>query len=328
MKNKNAAIDLGYGWTKAAVDGGKAIKMPSVIGEPGDIYEQDIMKTDIRYYDKNNVINYFVGDLALRQSDIKYVSTGKDKSKAFHTKILLESCLGQIANDGDRLNIVTGLPMDFYNTQKKDMEKLLSSHNATDVYYISEGRRAPAKCRAYIDNFKIVPQHMGAFMHHILDDKGNERIPGEILKTWLVIDPGRGTLGLMGMEKGKVMKDSCSPPLGVEVAYKIIQDELKKQLGRTPDRFLLDTYVLDGEYDGIDLMELRDYAFDKWATQIQLEIDSWNRNFYGYIIAGGWADVVAQRLSFADDAAVIVMDQWANLNGYLKIAKRTWRENT
>lgn len=324
---RTGAVDLGFGWVKAAMEGGKVLRIPSVIGEPRNIYEEDVRRQDLRYCldnEKSGSIEtrYFVGDLALRHSDIKYAGTGKDKSRAFTTRILLETCLGYLAAE-ESVNLVTGLPLDFYNTQKKDMEELLRDFNSGPIYRIQEGRQGPRMARPAINQFKIVPQHLGAAMNHFLDESGQEKNAGECMKTWLVIDPGRYTLGLLGLEKMQIMKESSSPAMGVEVAYKIIQDELKEQLGRTPDRFLLDSYILDGEYDGIDLVPLTDYAFKAWASQIQLEIESFNRDFHGYIITGGWADRVSKNLRLPKDKT-FVLDQWGNLKGYLKIGKRTW----
>ncbi len=329
------AVDLGYGWTKAKVEGEKAWRQPSVVGEPKRVYQADIREDDVRYHtlirqedaDPCLQAKYFVGNLALMKSTIKYAGVGKDKSKDFHTRVLLETALGAIAPDVS-VNLVTGLPWDFYNTQKSDMEDLLKSFNKGDIFGVQHGHAAPVQARPYIKNYKIVPQHLGGLMNHILDDQGNEREEGLLVKhNWLVIDPGRFTLGLLGMERGQIMKESRSPDQGVEVVYDIIQEELRVQLGRTPDRFLLDSYVLSGEYDGIDLMPLRDYAFTAWASQIQLEIESFNRNFKGYIVVGGWAGEIAPKLKTPKDKTYIY-DQWANLEGYIKIGKRTWRENT
>lgn len=334
------AVDLGYGWTKAKVDGGKPWRQPSVVGEPKRIYQADILEKDVRYHtlirpeqvegqqaaDPYLQVKYFVGDLALRKSTIKYAGVGKDKAKDFHTKILLETALGAIAPDVN-LNLVTGLPWDFYNGQKADMEALLDDFNSGDIFGVQHGNGTPIQARPSIKSFKIVPQHLGGLMHHILNDQGEEKEQGALSRyNWLVIDPGRFTLGLLGMERGQIMKESRSPDQGVEVAYDIIQEELRAQLGRTPDRFLLDSYVLAGEYDGIDLKPLRDYAFTAWANQIQLEIESFNRDFKGYIVVGGWAKEIAPKLKTPKDKTH-AYGQWANLEGYIKIGKRTWRAN-
>jgi hypothetical protein len=73
---------------------------------------------------------------------------------------------------------------------------------------------------------------------------------------------------------------------------------------------------------------LRAWAFKKWASQIQLEIDSFNRDFYSYIVTGGWAEALAKYLHFPNAGEIVTMDQWGNLAGYLKIGRRQWRANT
>ncbi len=325
------AADLGFGWSKIAVEGKKPWRQPSVIGEPREIYHEDVKKDYLQYGfisdDPRKLefeAKYFIGELALKHSDIRYSSTGKDKAKAWHTRVLLETGLGLLAPDRN-INLVTGLPIDFYNSQKSDFEELINEFNEGESYFIREGSRESVEARPHINKYKIIPQHLGGAMNHFLDDQGREKVKGECMKPWLVIDPGRYTLGLLGLENMEVMKESSSPALGVEVSYKLIQDELKKQLGRTPDRFMLDSYVLAGEYDGINLFELREYAFKAWATQIQFEIDSFNRDFYGYIIVGGWADQIATLLSLPVKRT-FKYDQWANLNGYMKMGKRLWRQ--
>lgn len=325
-----SGVDAGYGWIKAKVDGGEPWRQPAVIGEPRRLYQSDLVQEDVRFYELNRAdgsmqLKYFVGDLAIRKSTLKYAGVGKDKTKDFHTEILIKTALGAIAPN-ENVNLVTGLPWDFYNEQKSDMEALLKDLNNTDIYGIQEGNGDINEALPFIQNIKIVPQHLGGLMNHLLDDEGNEKEAGSMKHNWLMIDPGRFTLGLLGMERGQIMKESRSPELGVEVAYDIIQGEIRKQLGRAPDRFLLDSYVLSGEYDGINLKPLRDYAFDSWAQVINLEIESFNRNFSGYIVGGGWAKEVASRLKTPKDKT-FVYDQWANLNGYIKIGKRTWPAN-
>ncbi len=163
--NKRVSVDLGYGWTKAIGPNIKW-KQPSVIGERRNLFEDSLKPNDIIFDNK-----YFVGDLAIRQSTIRYTSTKEQKSDLWTTEVLLKTALGIIAPKDD-VFLITGLPIDFYFSQKADFEKMIYKLNSSKQYLITIGGENIV-ASPYINRVKIVPQPLGSAMDYLLDEKGN-----------------------------------------------------------------------------------------------------------------------------------------------------------
>lgn len=321
-----ATADMGYGYTKIWSNG-KYFRQPAVLGEPRRIRDEDIKKDDVMYFvntTDHDDLKYFIGDLAIRHSQVRYTSTAKDRAKAWITHILLEAGLA-LTSGSASVNLVTGLPVDYFFKQKADFEKMLNNFNEHENFTVRLGRgHVSDSIRPMINEFHIVPQPLGAFMNYHANDNGELMDASCAKKLWLVSDFGFGTYDQLVLEELEIKPGSGSPSgIAISEAYKLIREELMEQIGRSPDVYTLDHYIKNGiEYDGYDLTKLKNWAFDAVAAQAQNEIDSINRNFYGHIITGGWAEDMAARLKPMENT--IVMDQLGNLKGYRKIGRRRW----
>ena len=323
MSKKLGSMDLGHGWIKLMVDG-TIWRQPSVVGEARQLFEDNIQPTDVIYrgIKDDEAVDYFVGDLALRHSKIRYAATAEEKAKNWTTKVLLDAALGVNAPNDD-LYLVTGLPVDAYFKQKPQLEGLLTTFSYDDPYEIQVGKEATL-ARPIIEEFKIVPQPFGSAMNYLLDDKGILIDKEAATKKIIVVDIGYYTLDILTLDAMQIGKESNSPEgLGADTAYKLIQDYLKDAIGKAPGRYDLDRYVRAGVYEDIDIKPLTAKAFEALAAQIDLEIKQHNTNYYKYIITGGWAPEIAKTLTTPKDRTV-VMDQLGNVQGYGKIGARTW----
>lgn len=316
MSQKKLSIDLGYGWIKAKVNG-VYFRQPSVVGEKRIVLDDSIRPNDLIYDDR-----YFVGDLATRHSDIKYISTKDEKFEVWTTKVMLQSTIGFLEPQSN-LYVVTGLPLDFYASQKEGFDNLLYSLNG-ECYKLKIGLTKPIQCRPNIQRVKIVPQHLGAAMDYLLDDNGALVNTDLAKKTILVIDPGYYTLGLLALDSMEVTKLSSSyAGLGVDCAYRVLQTYLKENIGKSPDIQDLDKYVLTREYNGYDIGPLIDSAFKALVSQIMIQIENLNNKFHKYILCGGCANYIAKYLTI-EDLVVMPEPQFANIRGYDKIGARLW----
>jgi len=313
------AVDIGYGWTKVTA-GGKTWRQPSVLGEARQLFEENIREGDVQY--RSNEAEYFIGDLALRHSQVKYAGTAENKAETWTTKILLEAALGITAPQAN-VYLVTGLPVDYYFKQRAAMEELLASFNDPKPYELQVGCYKHI-ARPWVFKSKIVPQPLGSAMNYLLDSYGRMARPDDAKKKILVIDVGYYTLDLLILDAMEIGKESGSPTgLGVDTAYKLIQDYLKEEFGKAPNRYELDPYVRAGEYDSYDIKPLISKAFEALGTQIDLEIATLNTNFHKYIITGGWASLIADHINVPKDR-LEVFDQLGNIQGYKKIGARLW----
>ena len=309
-----SVIDLGFSYTKAK-RGGITYIQPSISGESQPLFEQNIKPNDFFYNDE-----LFIGNLALRHSEIKYFTLKDNKSEAMTSEVLLKTALGFL-NKSQPFNMVTGLPISFYFNQLSDMEQLLDSISNSNIYSIKKGRGSYQDIKLNINKYKIVPQGYGVAMDYILDNSGKIGRREVARKRVLVVDLGFYTLNLLGLDKLEIMKESVSAFLGVEKAYKLLRKYLLDKVGKAPAIYELDPYVISGTYEGYDIRPLIQKAFRSLAIQIQNEMDGLNIKFDYYLIGGGAAFQIFDTLNLPNK---ILFDQVAQINGYGKIGVRLW----
>jgi plasmid segregation protein ParM len=341
-RSKLASLDLGYGFTK--VDGdGRTWSGASVVGEVRPLHDDTIKNNDIVYSveELNTVYHkmetkeeYFISDLALRQSKVIYATTKDDKSNTWTTSVLARVALSLIDPYGDFF-LVTGLPVDFYFKQRAAFETMMANLNEQPEFKLQVGRvmkySALPKIATYRDadgqeklRLKIVPQPLGAAMNFLLDDQGNIIDNAVADKDLLIIDIGYYTLDLLDFLGMEIGKGACSPPgCGIDMAYQLIQDYLKEAVGKAPDRYSLDKYVRAGEYEGFNINPLIEKAFQVLGEKISLEIANLNTHYYRYIVTGGWAQRIVKYIDIPQDQT-IVYDHTGNVKGYRKIGIRAW----
>ena len=124
------------------------------------------------------------------------------------------------------------------------------------------------------------------------------------------------------MSKLEIMKESTSLLLGVDNAYKLIEQGLQSIVGKSPSRYELDQHVIAGIYEGYNIEPVIQRAFRSLARQIQNEIESMNIRFDLYLIAGGAAHHIFKYLELDNK---ILLDQLSQTRGYRKIGARLWK---
>jgi hypothetical protein len=319
--NSLSYIDLGYGWTKG-ISNGKQFFEPSVVGDARPLMDEQQRDGDMIYHDDNQTL--FVGSLALRQSKIRYNSTGENKAETWTTAVILKTALASLSPTGP-VNLITGLPVDYYMKQKVSMAQLIDGLNTAGPYQVEIfGHRQPVRANPLIANYKIVPQPFGSAMDYLLDERGNVAKMDDAKKSILVIDVGYYTLDLLELDGMEIGKNSRSPHgLGVDTAYNLLHGYLVDMIGRAPERFEMDRYVLAGEYAGYDIRPLVKQAFQALAQQILLEIDSLSSYYDMYLLTGGCAPTIKEFINLPN-LVMLEDSQFGNVRGYGKIGARLW----
>ncbi|MGM1044716.1 MAG: hypothetical protein ACQEXX_01080 [Bacillota bacterium] len=307
-------FDLGFSYSKAKK--GKALYLqPSISGEAQPLFEQNIKPNDFFFNEE-----LFIGNLALRHSEIKYFTLKDNKSEAMTSEVLLKTGLGYL-NKSDPFNLVTGLPISFYFKQLSDMEGILNSIGSSDKFSIKKGRGKYSDIKLNINKYKILPQGYGIAMDYLLNPEGKIHRKDIARKRILVVDLGFYTLNLLGLDKMEIMKESTSVFLGVEKAYKLLRKYLLDTVGKAPAIYELDPFVISGKYEGVDIRPLVKKAFRALAMQIQNEIDGLNLSFDYYLIGGGAAFQVFDDIRLPSK---ILFDQLAQVRGNEKVGVRLW----
>ncbi|MGG1652233.1 ParM/StbA family protein [Paenibacillus sp. NRS-1775] len=308
-------LDLGFSWTKAE-KGGVIYRQPSIIGEAKDMFDQNIEPNHFIFNEE-----MFVGNIALKYSDIKYFSLNNNKAEAETSDIILKTVLGYLARR-EKVSLVTGLPINFYFKQKEVFEEKLLGLADEGEYSLRKGRGKSFLVQPVVEKCKLVPQGLGVTMDYLLGDNGKILRLKAAQKRILTVDLGFYTINILGFDDSKIMKESKSLVLGVGKAYKLLQNYIHKLTGTSPELYELDPYVISGRYNGYDITNLIKKAFKSLAVQIKNEIESLNMNFDIYLIAGGAAHLIFEYLDLPNK---ILMDQLAQTRGYGKIGKKAWR---
>lgn len=315
MPPELSVYDLGFSWNKG-IRGNKLYVQPSIYGESKPIFEENIKPNDFFYNDE-----IFVGDLAIRHSDIKYFSLNDDKTESQTSKILMQTGLGYL-NGNRPFNLVTGLPVLFYFNQKESMENLIHEIGNSQPFSIKKGNGRSSAIKLNINEYKVLPQGYGVVMDYILNSEGKIEKKDIAKKKILAIDLGFYTLNLLGLDKMEIMKESTSIILGVEKAYRLLITYLQKHIGSSPSLYELDKFVIEGRYQGIDIRPLIKKAFKPLARQIQNEVEGLNINFDYYLIAGGAAHHIFEEMMLPNK---ILFDQLSQVRGYGKVGARLWK---
>jgi hypothetical protein len=132
---KISAIDLGFLYTKAIVDG-KRIIMKSVVGNKKPQRFSDLnmgLKNDTDDLQcRVGTEEYFVSDLAIDQSDTILHSLKDDRFSDEATEVLIKTALALGFNsDSVETAVVSGLPASHYATYKSNISNLFlnKTHN-------------------------------------------------------------------------------------------------------------------------------------------------------------------------------------------------------
>lgn len=314
-KLKLNVLDLGFSWIKAK-EGDKLFRQPSITGTVKDVFEEDLKSDDFVFNG-----NLFVGNLALRHSDVKFFTLDSNKPEAMNSDVIMKTAIGHLAGNNP-INLVTGLPYKFYFSQKSSMEEKILSFNDDPSFTLKKGRNKPSDLKLKISDIKVVPQGYGIAMDYTLDEQGKIANRLAASKRILVVDLGFFTLNLLGLEKLEIMGESDSTLTGVNKAYKLIQKQLMNVFGKTPELHLLDKYIISGKYEGRDIRPIINTAFQALAMQIMNDINSLNIRFDYYLIGGGAADFVFEYLDLPNK---VQFNQLSQINGYNKIGVRKWK---
>lgn len=160
------SVDIGYGYTKVVGSDGIRFSFPSVIGSAEEIR----FATDFINGNKTHVVEYdgarfLYGEQAVLQSRMQ--STIFDRSRVHDGtyKLLFVAGLvelGRMVPDADRINLVTGLPVEFFD----DREEVIKSLEG--IYRI----KTDHMMEFTVDSVFVVPQPFGSLFRELLNEYG------------------------------------------------------------------------------------------------------------------------------------------------------------
>ena len=269
-----AGIDLGYNAVKAVGDKARAL-FPSAVGTP------DRARFSLNGNGAGAIVltdpeHVLVGEEAVTQS--RFLTRREDRrwieSPEWYSLFLAALTELTSATWAD-VNLVTGLPVAFYDDKDAVAERLLGEHRVA-----REGRRAQV---LKVNQARVIPQPFGSLLAEVLDERGGIADPTLAKSAVGLIDVGGKTCNLLSVNKlSEIGRETASVNVG---GWDLVRG-VRAWLG--------------SKYPGLD--DLRDHAL---AQAIQAR----ELRYYGEPVAD-FGDVVD---AHASDLAAQVIAQASHL---------------
>jgi plasmid segregation protein ParM len=336
-------IDIGFGFTKAT-SGKQSLVFKSVLGEATEIQFRDEMIAPTVVDDKHLQIevdgkSYFVGDLAERQSNVRYFTLDQAQFIGKFAKVFALAAASQMVKGFVPVNLVTGLPIGYYQQYKDELAKLLvGEHKITLVD--ANGKKEEKTIS--INKVRVVPQPFGSLFNQMLNDLG-EMGDKRLVKDKIgIIDVGFRTSDYTISDKMRYSeRGSRTTDSGIARAFTVIASKLRENSGVNIELYRLYEAIDKGSIKirgkVYDIKSLTDQVFSQLATSIanevdRLWVDDWDID--SMVITGGGGAVLAKYLKPLLNGEIMATDpevdmRLYNVHGYRKFGQHIWaRGNT
>lgn len=329
-------VDIGFGFTKLT-NGKDSLIFKSVLGEATEIQFQEKILSDggddhlqIEVDGKS----YFMGDLAERQSTVRFFTLDQDQFVTKFVKILALAGAARMVGGFIPVNLVTGLPIGNYSQHKDELARILVGDH--QVFIVDAAGKRQEKV-VKINKVRVIPQPFGSLFNLMLNDLGDFGDRRLLREKIGIIDVGFRTADytisdrMRYSERGSRTTDS-----GIARAFNVIATKLREQSGVNVELYRLYEAVDRGsikirgkEYE---LKSLTEQIFGQLAAAIANEVDrlwadDWDID--SIVITGGGGVVLAKHLQPLLNGHVLPVDpakdaRLFNALGYWKFAKHCW----
>jgi hypothetical protein len=334
---EHMAIDVGFGGTKAVASNGRKASFISVVGD----FHPVAFVSGMNDATSNLVIDYnsrksFVGESALKQS-IPRATVDTDRTVTDEGMTLLAAAMALLAEGpATNTNMVVGLPVRHYETLKNQYLKQVHAIHAIDLLTPTGG--LIERKFVSVEQARVLPQPFGAFFDLILDDKGKLTSESEDLANGKVgiVDIGYNTLDLARADQLEYInpRSTSFAGQGIFSAFQALSSELYRsfKVEIPPER--IEPIVRSGRIKvagkETPIFIQQETAFKEAAAQIISRIkslwpDRWELD--RILLAGGGSILLGKYLQaeFSEQAVIAADPAFANVNGYLKFARRVWK---
>lgn len=331
------AIDIGFGFTKAT-NGDQSLIFKSILGEATDIqFREPLIGTPNKGEHLHLEIDgqgYFIGDLAERQSNVRSFTLDQSQFITGFIKQLALGALSQLTERNLPINLVTGLPISYYQRYKDELGKLLLGRHTVTVVDASGNRTETVIAVAKV---RVVPQPFGSLFKNMLNNFGEMGDPRFAREKIGIIDIGFRTADYALSDKTRYSeRGSRSTDSGMARAFTVIANNLQETTGVNVEIYRLYD-ALDKGYikirgKRIDLKSMADHVFSQLASSIATEVDrlwadDWDIDVI--VVSGGGGQALVPFLQPLLNGEVLPMDPNAdsrlnNVQGYWRYGKHLW----
>jgi plasmid segregation protein ParM len=332
-----SGIDIGFGFTKAT-DGKEFIVFKSIVGEASDmLFRLDLLENDLTggFHITLDGQNYFVGDLAEQQSNVRLFTLDQEKFVSDFTKLFALTALGHLADDYAMINVVSGLPVGFYKDYHQRLAQILTDSH--EITFQGPDESAQLK-RIKIGEIRIIPQPLGSVLNLLMDEKGKITNMDLAKQKVGVVDIGFRTTDLCIFDRLQyVERGSTTTDTGMAKGFSIIARKLKEECGVNVELYRMYNAMEAGSIKirgkDINISKLRDKVYANTARTIAADMDrlwsdDWDMD--AIVITGGGSRELAEILQPQVTGNVIpvpykIDTRLNNVKGYLKYGCHLWQ---
>ncbi|MBY3621103.1 ParM/StbA family protein [Acinetobacter sp. CUI P1] len=351
LKYFKIGLDIGYGWVKGVNERGERVLIRSLVAPPysrdlNDAFGVENQDTDIHVVvtmPDGSKKEIFVGELALSSTKAAYAF---DKNKIDHptTTQLIATATSMLTVGVDQpLHLITGLPLDFYKTQKVQFENYLREFKGKVQH-----KAGKFEGTEYTIGFEKATVYLqgGASIYSCLMNIHGVPTRKDLLQQGLklaVINMGFYTLDVIVFEAGEKFKPlgdmsfSSDEGVGMVEIRKIVEQAFYEQSGARLNLPQVEPILKSGgiNYKGkyFDLKNDIKRAKDIVA-QINLDTikTKWGsqKDFIhtAFICGGGPGDLEERILGFHHNQEIVEDHQFADALGYLIYGRlQEYKEN-
>ncbi len=327
------ALDIGYGYTKATA-GGATVNFPSVIGLPEDIkYQGGVIGNGIAVSTVQEISleldgrQLFVGDLALKQSRITWSPQGRERVTSSAMITLALAAMSELEISG-KINLVTGLPVDWYPDREKLINQLKGGHELKRA-----GRETVA---IYIDNVIVVPQPFGTIYTRLLSNEAKMIDRDLLIERVGIIDVGMHTTDFVQAAPPRLQyieagSNSIEDAMGS--IYNQVIEVIKNEYQTTLSLHKADQVVQSGKiavfgekHSIAPILEpILQAVSQRIASAMPQTWGSRARDIDKLFITGGGASCIGPYLTDCPHLQIIEESALANVRGYLRYGILKWQ---
>jgi plasmid segregation protein ParM len=166
-------IDIGFGFTKAT-NGRESLVFKSVLGEATELQFREQILVDAADEEHLQVEvdgkSYFVGELAERQSNVRFFTLDQAQFISSFAKSLALSAAARLVGGYIPVNLVTGLPIGHYRQHKDELARILQGEHKVAVTG-ADGKREEKTVN--VNKVRVIPQPFGSLFNMMLNDLGD-----------------------------------------------------------------------------------------------------------------------------------------------------------
>ena len=330
-------VDIGFGFTKVT-NGRDMIVFKSVYGEATDIqFRENLLdqgRQDEHLHIELEGNAFFVGELAERQSTVRYFTLDQNQLMGNFVKILTVAALSKLSTGKEQIKLVTGLPIKFYSSYREQLvHQLTGRHSVISIN--PDGSREERVVD--IAQVKVIPQPFGSMYNLMLNDHGEGGDRRFLTEKIGVVDIGFRTADYTVSNRTKYLeRASRTYDNGISQTFATLANKLQESSGVNIELFRLFEAVKKGSIKirgkQYDLAKTLDRIHGQLASEIanevnQLWVDEWDID--NIVISGGGGAVLAPHLHGLIDGNILPMNpdedaRFNNAKGYLKYSRYLW----